>query len=343
MNSRSRRGFTLIELLVVMAIMATLMGLLLPAVQKVREAAFRAECANNMRQLTIAANAFHTAAGYFPTGGFVPGPANNVLPVTAPQLPAALAARTVTNNAIAMARAQNWSWAYQMLPFLDAQNLHDVTGNATRNGQTITADQFIATNPLRVFICPSRRIVPQAGLPARSDYAGNGGVILAGANNTTPPAEGVFLNGNFPPVRIPDVKNGASYTLMFGEKFMASDRYDGGDPNTDGSVFLPYSRNNIRAVVVTGAVNDPYGKATGAPYGDRSYVTVTAPAAQGGLGGTNPQFEVPDVGWAYGSAHPIAMNAAFADATVRRVVYGTANLGRTASTKNTNPNVSTDD
>src|SRR2546423_1510328 len=113
----TRRGaFTLIELLVVIAIIAILIGLLIPAVQKVREAAARAQCANNLKQLGIAAHNYHDVNKRFPPAMMV----------------AALGAKTpwgatpYTNNPSSAYRNPGFgpNWAVFLLPFVEQDNLY---------------------------------------------------------------------------------------------------------------------------------------------------------------------------------------------------------------------------
>src|SRR5882672_2001464 len=94
------RGFTLIELLVVIAIIAILIGLLLPAVQKVREAANRMKCSNNLKQMALAFHSYESAYSVFPAGDLILG-----LPLPAPTTQ----------------RGSNWF--LQSLPFLEAGNV----------------------------------------------------------------------------------------------------------------------------------------------------------------------------------------------------------------------------
>jgi prepilin-type N-terminal cleavage/methylation domain-containing protein/prepilin-type processing-associated H-X9-DG protein len=126
-RSRRRAGFTLIELLVVIAIIAILIGLLLPAVQKVREAAARMACSNNLKQLAIAVHSYQDANNHFPASA---GAGYNYNP-TSPN---------------------SWSWLAQILPYVEQGNLYTQCGIPT---STINAAGAYAAQPVKSFLCPS--------------------------------------------------------------------------------------------------------------------------------------------------------------------------------------------
>ncbi|MEX2369253.1 MAG: DUF1559 domain-containing protein [Candidatus Paceibacterota bacterium] len=140
--SRPSRGFTLVELLVVIAIIGMLVALLLPAVQAAREAARRAQCGNQLRQIGLAIHNHHDSHNFFPTGGH----GSN-------RLPTFTVAHDAEGGFPEVGSKQEASYLYQLLPFLEQQNIWegDNYGTAEDRGRRITA--AVIPN----FYCPSRR------------------------------------------------------------------------------------------------------------------------------------------------------------------------------------------
>jgi prepilin-type N-terminal cleavage/methylation domain-containing protein/prepilin-type processing-associated H-X9-DG protein len=139
-SSRSK-GFTLIELLVVMAIIAILIGILLPAVQKVRAAAARAKCQNNLKQLALAVHDYHDTQRGFPINT-LPGPWGPYGP-----------------------HNQSWSWLARLLPHIEQNNLY-TQGNIPR--ATLYQSREVVATMVNTFLCPSD---PISGNGPREDAA----------------------------------------------------------------------------------------------------------------------------------------------------------------------------
>jgi prepilin-type N-terminal cleavage/methylation domain-containing protein/prepilin-type processing-associated H-X9-DG protein len=188
--SQRRGGFTLIELLVVIAIIAVLIGLLLPAVQKVREAAARAQCANNLKQIGLAFHNHHDQLGFFPSGGWA---------VTSPP--------TYSNGQPAVGASQQAGWAFQALPYLEGENV--------RKAGPVVA---VAT-PNKMFFCPSRR--PPQVVTYPDGYAPplTGGLLShALCDYAASNIEGTGVVRRVQPTRMADVTDGTSNTLLVADK-----------------------------------------------------------------------------------------------------------------------------
>jgi len=231
---RRRRAFTLIELLVVIAIIAVLIALLLPAVQAAREAARRAQCVNNMKQLALAAANYESSNGNFPGGSYT--------------------------NFNGGKYPENFSVFVRMLPYTEQAPMYAAANFSLNSGNY--ENLTIAGVQLNILTCPSepnniptlintntkqasfnvvniKNIPPGNWLQYFSSYAGNAGTWNWGYNTSYGTAEFAQYNGviyNDSTVRIADITDGTSNTMVFGEHSHAAfQRFDPTYANSDNS------------------------------------------------------------------------------------------------------------
>ncbi len=350
MSNQSRRtaGFTLIELLVVIAIIAILIGLLLPAVQKVREAAARAQCQNNLKQIGLAAHNYESAYSALPYG-MIAGDVKN------------------TNGTLdGFYKGPQLGVMFYILPYMEQENLfRQFTIDTTLNNIGVTTspngapnhqswwqrnpDYTLSLNKIKTYLCPSDSVQTAAetkagvllgGRPVtpgdvfvysggftngntyeigKSNYAGVSGAMGDGVC-TTCPADGpnfnmqkyagIFVNRK--QTAITSITDGTSNTLMFGEGLGGS--VVGQPTSSTAGAPKVSQRDRYWAWVAVGGIPAKFGLSPG--------------------GGANPGTNGSNLpgGWNYFSSnHTGIVNFCMGDGSVRPVRPGSSGVRNPAS------------
>lgn len=202
----TRRAFTLVELLVVIAIIGILIALLLPAVQAAREAARRMQCTNNLRQLGLASQNYHSALGCFPPGFMLIGTSSNLI--------------------------GGWAWGVFLMPFIEQSPLRDTLSPTKYTLEEVVNDPTLVLmlqTDLSVFRCPSSVIGPlrtHKGAPypkvASANYTCCRGFYdFSKLGHLQKRNNGVFYGQSA--TRFQDVTDGTSNTFAIGERTVFGD------------------------------------------------------------------------------------------------------------------------
>ena len=208
LTSRPRSAFTLIELLVVIAIIAILIALLVPAVQKVRESAARAQSTNNLKQIGLAFHGFHDTYKFLPYNG-------RQLSVADPNAP----------SYGHRAKILSGSWGYQILPFIEQKALYE-RGDGTRDASPAHSHRV----PIPVYLCPGRGRVGFATGSADfrgpyTDYCINLRVNRTAGGRSQPNHRKTLLS----------IRDGTSNTIFVGHGYLRTTTYTDASPNSNFS------------------------------------------------------------------------------------------------------------
>jgi prepilin-type N-terminal cleavage/methylation domain-containing protein/prepilin-type processing-associated H-X9-DG protein len=224
---RRPAGFTLIELIVVLALIAILLALLIPAVQRVRETAARAQCVNNLKQIALACHEYHDTYKYLPRNGIPPSYPTG--------------GRYFTDAGCCGPNYPFWSFLARILPYIEHS---DIFEQGVSNNQPIVNSPGVYSTNISLYFCPSDNAVDRQHRSTSGDLEGNWGPQLNASlsnykgvtgqcwcwgdwfNDCSPSCDGlvkgdgIFARADYYDllfVRLSDITDGTSNTFMVGE------------------------------------------------------------------------------------------------------------------------------